>query len=379
MKSIINGKLFVNQQFHEDLCVVFDNKIQYIINDLEKVQEDIDEVIDAKGMYVVPGFIDVHVHGYHGYDVMDCTEECLNLISMGLLENGVTAFLPTTMSAPEHDVINVLKNVKKVMGTTLGAEILGVHLEGPFISKVKKGAHNEKYISDNDLTLIHNFKDVIKIITLAPENKGALEFIKKIDDENKIKISIGHSNVSYEETKEFLNLGAEGITHLFNAMSSLEHRKPGVALAGLIERCYCEVIADNIHIHPEMYKLISTMKKSEEIVLITDCMSGGGMKDGKYYLGGQTVHINDGHCTIEDGTLAGSVLKLNRGMKNFATGAELNMAEVIPLSTINPARYLGINSYKGSIEVGKDSDIVLLDDNYEVKMTIKGGKIVYAV
>ena len=382
MKSIINGLLYVKQKFVKDYVIIFDEKIRDLISREEydaykKDHSDIEEV-DAKGDYVVPGFIDVHIHGYKNVDVMDGLVSSIVKISKDITENGVCAYLPTTMTMPKDSIVKALETIRQVKDGTqdgLGALVLGAHLEGPFINKDFKGAQPKEFIEEPDEALVEQFKDVIKVITIAPEIPGAMDFIEKYSAD--FNFSIGHSGASYDIAKEAINKGLKSTTHLFNAMTGLHHREPGVVGAAFTCDCFSEVIADKFHVHPDLFKLIVKAKGLEKILLITDCMRAGGLGEGTYDLGGQMVTVKNGQCRLAQGTIAGSVLKLNEGLRNFNDSVEENLEQLIPLVTSNQASYLGMEDQLGTLEVNKIANIVIMNKEISINKTIVKGKVAY--
>lgn len=380
MKSIINGVIYLNQIFVKDYVIVFEEEIKEILTVSEyedyKSLHDIEE-INAHNQYVVPGFIDVHIHGYKDKDVMDGSVSSIHKISQDIAENGVCAYLPTTMTMPMDAINKALETIELVMksGKTKGAMVLGAHLEGPFINEDFKGAQPKEFITKPKEELVERFMDTIKVITIAPEIPGGQEFIAKYSES--FEFSIGHSGATYEVAKEAFKNGARSTTHLFNAMTGVHHREPGIVGAAFTCDCYSEVIADKFHIHPDLYKLIVKAKGLEKILLITDCMRAGGLEEGTYDLGGQMVTVKNGQCRLPEGTIAGSVLKLNEGLRNFDESLEETLEQLIPLVTSNQASYLGVDHLIGSLEVGKLANIVIMNDQIDIKNTIVKGNKVY--
>ncbi len=376
MKGIKNGSIWSKGTWLVDHALLFNNKIEAIgPESLFMGRKDIDW-IDAQGLLVVPGFIDVHIHGYKRHDVMDGSEESLGTIRRNLPENGITAFLATTMTADHNSIIRALQNIRLHQGRVGdGAQVLGAHLEGPFINKDYKGAQSQAHIIPPKEEWLQEFSDVIKVVTLASEVPGAMDMIRKYS--RQFCFSLGHSGAHYDQAMEAIGKGAKGMTHLFNAMTGLSHRSPGMVGAAFNSGCYCEMIADNIHIHPALYPIVLKMKGIERILLITDCMRGGGLADGFYELGGQRVLVEAGKCTLDDGTIAGSVLKLNQGGYNICRSGGINLETALQMVTENPARYLGIDSTQGSLLPGKDSDIVLMDSDWKIAQTYVKGQLAY--
>lgn len=376
MKAIINGMIIKENEVLLGKVLLFEKKIIGIIEqkEFEKQEFNCEEIIDAEKGYVSPGFIDMHIHGSGGFDVMDGTREALETISTVIAENGVTGFLPTTMTMSKEKVYAALDNVRELMNSEpKGAKILGVHMEGPFISTKYKGAQNGAFIIKPDFSYIENYKDVIKLITLAPEEDEDHKFIKEVKEKTNIILSIGHSNANYEEALQSISDGISHATHTFNAMTPFNHREPGIVGAVFNSDIYCELIADKIHVHPAVFKLLKDIKGIRRVVLITDSMRAGCLKDGISELGGQKVIVKENSARLEDGTLAGSILKLNQGVKNFMEFSKIDIVDAISTVSINPARELGIDNDKGSIEIGKASDIVILDEEFKVKQTIVEG------
>ncbi len=374
MKCIINGKIILENEILENKVLVFDEKI---VDILDEVPNNC-EIIDAQGKYVSPGFVDIHIHGNMGRDTMDATEEAITTIAKSIVRHGVTSFLPTTMTMDKESVYNALDAVKDLMGCGEGrAEILGAHLEGPFINQKYKGAQNEAFIINPSYEFVEKYKDVIKVITYAPEQDESFEFTKEVVKNTDIALSIGHSKATFKQAREAINLGARNITHLFNGMTPLNHRNPGVVGAGLTSDVYCEIIADTIHISKDLFQFILDNKGEDKLILVTDSIEAGGLEDGEYSLGGQKVIVKDSQARLESGSLAGSVMPLNKMVYNFLNNTDLDMRKVVRLAAINPAKSIGIDKTKGSIEIGKDADITLLDEDVNCYMTINKGKIVY--
>ena len=374
MKAIINGKIVQKDGILENKILVFD---KHILDICDSAPENC-EIIDAKGMYVSPGLIDIHIHGSKGSDVMDNTVEAINTISSSIASNGVTGYLPTTMSMNKDKIQNAFKAIEEAVNSeNKGAKILGIHVEGPFININYKGAQNAKFIVKPDFDLIKDYTDLIKIISYAPEVDENLEFTKKVKRETDIVLSICHSNATYNEVKASVECGVSNITHLFNGMSPFTHREPGVVGAALISDVYCEIIADKIHVSKDVFQIVLNNKGKEKVVLITDSMRAASMEDGEYELGGQTVYVKDNSARLENGSLAGSVLTLNNAVYNFLENTNLSLHEAINLASLNPAKSIKIDKEKGSLEIGKDADIAIFDENMNCYLTIVEGQLVY--
>ena len=385
MRAIVNGKIIMKDCVIVDKILLFGNQIKDMVSESEfegliksNKYGDI-EIVDAKDKYVSPGLIDLHIHGSGGKDTMDGNIEDLKIISEVIAKKGVTGFLPTTMTMSKEKIYKALDVVRMGMKIELeGAKILGAHMEGPFINEKYKGAQKEDYIEKPDYDFIKGYEDVIKIITIAPEKDYNFNFIKAVKKNTDIVLSIGHSNATYEEAMESIEHGISHATHLFNAMTPLNHRKPGVVGAVFDSKINCEFIADKIHVHPGIFQFLVNVKGNDNVILITDSMRAGCMKDGISELGGQRVIVKDNSARLEDGTLAGSILTLNKAIKNIVENTNLEIYEAVAMASLNAAKDIGIDIKKGSIEIGKDADIVIFDNNFEVKHTIVEGKTVFS-
>lgn len=375
MKAIFNCRLISRNAVIEKKAVIFDQKIVDIIPENDIKNYMIDELIDGKGNYLSPGFIDIHIHGCSGEDVMDAGEETLNNISKAIAKTGVTAFLATTMTMEMNKIRMALSNIRKNMGRLEGSEILGCHMEGPFISSEFKGAQDGQYIIDPSFSFIEEYKDIIKIVTLAPERNGSTEFIRECR-KNRIVVSIGHSNASYEEAARAIGAGACHITHTYNGMTPIHHRNPGVVGAAMLSNATCELIVDNVHVHPAAQEILLKLKGADKLILITDAMRACLMEEGLYDLGGQEVIVRNKEARLNNGALAGSVLTIDKAIKNFINNHGTALPDVVGMVSWNPARVLGIEGRKGSIESGKDADMVLFNEDIEVCRTIVNGRLV---
>lgn len=377
MFAIKNGKIILEDGIELDKVLLFSDKIEGIVGESE-VPEGA-EIIDAKGGYVSPGFIDLHIHGYLTKDVCDVSEESMRIISKGILANGVTGYLPTTMTVDMKVIQGAIDTCRALMKEKDfdGSTILGVHAEGPFISEAKKGAQDAKYILKPDAEFVKKNADVIKIITLAPEEDTEnFDAIREIADKTDVVVSMGHTSADYETAMASTKAGVKHATHLFNVMTPLTHRAPGVVGAAFASDVSCELIVDTYHVNTALYDIVYKLK-GRKLCFITDCLPAGGLDEGEYTLGGAKIIYKDNICRLEDGTIAGSVLHLNKGVWNVYTNSSIPLHECVNCASLNPATTLGIADKKGSIEVGKDADIVILDEEFNVEKTIIGGKIKY--
>ncbi|NFB30133.1 N-acetylglucosamine-6-phosphate deacetylase [Clostridium botulinum] len=378
MKAIVNGKIIIGNKILENKVLLFEKRIVDILDRKNIYLSKDYQIIDAKGLYISPGFIDVHIHGSGGKDVMDGELESIRVISNIITKRGVTSFLPTTMTMTKEHIYKALDVIKQAMNMNLdGAKVLGAHLEGPFINPKYKGAQKEDFIKNPTFNFIKGYENVIKIITLAPEKDENFEFLKDIKENTDIVLSIGHSDATYEQAMAAIDNGISRATHTFNAMTPLNHRKPGIIGAIMNTDISCELIADNIHVHKGAINILTKIKGKDKIILITDSMRAGCMNNGVWELGGQKVIVKNGSARLEDNTLAGSILTLDNAVKNMKNNIEASLCEVISMVTVNPAKDINIYDRKGSIEKGKDADIVIFDKDINISMTIVDGNIVY--
>lgn len=372
MKAIINGTIIDKGRGWTGYHLLFNEKIVALSRE-EPPKEC--EIIDAEGLYVSAGFVDIHIHGSGGADVMDATPEALETISQSLLRTGTTSFVATTMTMRQEDILKALDTIIMVGDKVSGAKIEGIHLEGPFINPLKCGAQDPEYIQQAGLEWIEPYLPHIRVITIAPEMQGAEEFIRKISQSYPhIILSIGHSEANYEQTMQSFEWGISHATHLFNAMPPWHHREPGIIGAVFESDVTADIIADLIHTHPTILRTIEKIKK-DRLILITDAMRAGCMKSGHYDLGGQEVTVAGGRATLGSGVLAGSVLKLNDAVKNFHTYSDATLADAIAAVTTLPAKRLGLPI--GELRVGHDADIVIFDEAVSVQKVYIDGCLKY--
>lgn len=377
MKAIINGRIVLKDRVVENSALLYSDVIEGIVP-ADKLPEGV-EIIDAKGGYVAPGLIDLHIHGYLGKDVCDGEEESIRTISKGLLANGVTGYLPTTMTVDMKVIrkaLEVCRALKEESRDWEGSAILGCHAEGPFISEKKKGAQDPKYILKPDAKFVKEYADIIRIITLAPEEDEDFKAISEIRRDTDVIVSMGHTSADYETAMKSTEAGVRHATHLFNAMTPLAHRAPGVVTAALNSDVSAELIVDTFHVNPVFYNMLWKLK-GRKLCFITDCLPAGGLPEGEYTLGGQKIIYRGIVCRLADGTIAGSILHLNKGVWNVYSNSDIPLYECVNCASLNPATVLGLDSRKGSIEIGKDADIIITDGEFNVQKTVIGGKIRY--
>ena len=339
------------------------------------------EVIDAEGLYLSPGFIDVHIHGAGGCDTMDGTVESINTIAKTIVEHGTTSFTPTTMTVAAEDIRKSMKVIKKLKEEgTEGANVLGAHLEGPFISPKAIGAQNPNFLLapsvENYNKIVGDYSDAVVSITMAPEVEGAKELIKYLSD-NGVTVSMGHTKATYDEAIEGIKCGACHSTHLYNAMTPFTHREPGVVGATFDTDITTETISDGIHISYPALRTAYKQKGTDKVLLVSDAMEACGMPDGQYSLGGQDVIVKNGAARLLDGTLAGSVLTLDKAVKNIYSNSNYPLNEVVRMATYNGAKHCHVEDHKGLIKEGYDADLILFNEDIEIQKVFVNGKEVY--
>lgn len=377
MQAIINGSILMPDHIEENACLLFEDKIAGLVAP-DGIPEGA-EIIDAKNNVVIPGLLDMHIHGYLGEDASDGSFEGIRKMAEGLARNGVTGFLPTTMTVSYAELRAAFAQIRAAMQASSGpdwqgAQVLGVNAEGPFINPAKKGAQAEENIRPGDAAFLQEYLDILRVFTIAPEMPGNMDCIREMA--GKCLISMGHTAANYAQAAAGIEAGVRHVTHLFNAQTPLMHRDPGVVGAALTDdRVSCELIADTFHVDRHLFPLVTRIK-GENLVLITDCTRAGGLPDGEYSLGGQPIFVKGIECRLADGTIAGSVLKLNDAVRNLRENARLSLCEAVNAASLNPARRLGLAA-KGSLERGKDADIVICTEDLHILRTIVGGRTVY--
>ena len=380
MKCFKNVLVYVDGEGLKKCSVSFDEKIEKIA---KKEMKNAEEIVLPDGAVVLPGFIDEHIHGAGGSDGMDGTVEDISTIAKTLATEGTTSFLVTTMTQSPENILKAMTAVKEYRETDLGdgARVIGVHLEGPFIAAAHKGAQPLEYVKAPDCAVFDEYNrasgKAIRIVSLAPEVEGAEEFIRHLTA-NGIVTSIGHTGAKYADIERAVENGATNVTHTFNAQTALHHREIGtVGSAMLLDELNCELIADTIHVSVPAMRLLVKNKPLDKLTLITDAMRAKGIPDGVSELGGQTVYVKNGEARLEDGTLAGSVLRMNRAIQNMVEKVGVPYTQAVDFASINPAKTLKIDGEAGSIKVGKRADFTVLNQAFDVLMTVRGGKIIY--
>ena len=378
MKCFKNALAYVEGKGIIKTDILFDEKIEKI-----GICNLADEVISLpENAVVLPGFIDEHIHGAGGADAMDATQEALETIAKTVASEGTTSFLATTMTQSRENILAAMNAVKAYRADSHGgARLLGVHLEGPFIAAAHKGAQPLEYVAKPDINVFDEYNEAsgecIKIVTLAPEENGASELICHLADKG-IVASIGHTGAKCSDIEKAIAHGAKNVTHTYNAQSALHHREIGtVGSAMLFDELACELIADTIHVSVPAIKLMAKCKPEGKLVLVTDAMRAKGLADGESELGGQKVFVKNGEARLADGTLAGSVLLMNRAVENMVRKVGMTLEKACDLASANPAKALGIYNEAGSIREGKRADFAVLDDNFNVLYTVCGGEIIY--
>lgn len=339
------------------------------------------ESYEDLGEIIAPGLVDTHIHGYKGEDIMNARPGALAIMSEGLLETGVTSFLPTTLTDSTERLNEACRVVGEEYENVKGAKIRGIFLEGPFFTEEYKGAQNPKYMSDPDIEKLKKWKELsrglVNKIAIAPEREGVADFIKQANAMG-VYVALGHSDASYEKALEAVDAGANIFVHVFNGMSGLHHRKPGMVGAAMNSEAIGELICDGHHVNPVSANILMDVKGRDKIALITDCMSAGGMADGDYMLGEFPVVVEKGTARLKDsGNLAGSILKLKDAVKNVVDWDIADVFEAIQMASLVPAKSVGIDDVCGKLKVGYEADFIVLDQDLELRATYLNGERVW--
>ena len=371
---IKNCNIIYLDKIEQGSILVQDGKIK----EINPLTYNNDDILNGDGLYISPGFIDVHIHGAGGFDTMDGTIEAINNIAKTIVKHGTTSFTPTTMTVSIEAINKSMEAIKELKETgTEGAHVLGAHLEGPFINPEAIGAQNPDYLLSPTIfaynEMVKGCEDAVVSITLAPEVHGSKELIKFLSEKG-IVCSIGHTKATYEEAIEAIELGVCHSTHLYNAMTPFNHKKPGVVGAIFDSDITTETISDGIHISYPSLRIAYKQKSTDNVLLITDAMMACSMPDGEYSLGGQNVTVTDGAARLKNGALAGSVLTLDKAVNNVYKNSNLPLHEIIKMASYNGARHCKVDGHKGQIKEGYDADLILFDDNINIKKVFILGK-----
>ncbi|NVR80953.1 N-acetylglucosamine-6-phosphate deacetylase [Listeria monocytogenes] len=378
MTIIKNVKVCKDNELIDMSVVTEGHLIKEVLPKNKIIAEEYSEeaIFDGNGGLLIPGMIDVHIHGAKNYDMMDGSTESIQAVSMACAETGCTSFLVTSVSSSLEDLIQMIRQTKKVIGKEKGAKIAGIHLEGPYLNIEKKGMQNPAHLRHPDLKEMKKIFDeadgLIKMVTIAPELPGGIELIDFLKKRG-VVVAIAHSNATYEEAQDAFEKGASHITHCFNAMPAIHHRAPGLVAAALEnDSISVQAIVDGVHLHPGIVRLIHKIKGPDKMVLTTDALQAMGVGDGEYIFGGHQVTVTEGVARLQDGTLASSTVTMNKSLR-LSNEFGINLQDTIQMATSTPADILGMKNL-GRIEKGYSSDLVLLDKKFEVLSTWINGE-----
>lgn len=382
IRTVFKGNIVLPDRILHRGCVcVSGERISGVHEERDLFRDEGVEIADYGDAYIAPGLMDLHLHGAMGKDVMDCREESLRTIAEHQAKQGVTGFLGSTMSAPLERVTDAVHTIRDAAELPLPSQILGVYIEGPFVSTQKKGAHSASFIrgvTEEDRERLTDAAEGLKaIISLAPEIEENMRFIPEFVKQCFV-VAIGHTNATYEQAKESMANGVSLATHLYNAMSGFGHREPGVVGAVLdSEDVMAELIADGVHVHPAALRMAVAVKGPRKICLVTDSMMAAGQGEGVYRWGDNDIEVKGNRATVRgSGVLAGSVLTMNRAIKNMMDWTGVTLSQAVNMASLNPARILGIEEDFGSIQNGKFASLVVLDREFRVLDTVLKGKSV---
>lgn len=377
---IENVQLIQNDGLRLGHLLIRNGKIEKMSFEESFTDIPVDQKLNGNGNYLIPGMIDVHIHGADGFDMMDGTVESVKAVSTACARTGCTSFLATSVTSSFEDLNKMIDNVIETVGKEPGAQIVGLHLEGPYLNAKRKGMQNERFLRHPDLDemakILSKSEGLVKMVTLASELPGGLELIGLLK-EHGIVPALAHSDATYEEAKLAFKSGANHVTHCFNGMRPIHHRDPGLVLAAFEEEhVSVQAIVDDVHLHPATVRLMYREKGADRMVLITDALQAMGMGDGTYLFGGHEVTVSNGVATLSDGTLASSTITMNKALEK-AIKAGIPFIEAVKMATETPANLLGLAN-KGRLKEGADADFVLLNDQFDVLKTFVNGNIVYA-
>ncbi|MGX7099101.1 N-acetylglucosamine-6-phosphate deacetylase [Globicatella sanguinis] len=376
------GKLILTDKVLENVYLeVKDGKFMGLYENDSQLNGEY-TLIDYSNKIVGPGFVETHIHGFLGKDVMDGEIEGLNTIAQGLLSTGVTSWLPTTLTSSRQSLNDVCQLIGENYQNIKGAKIQGIFLEGPYFTTKHKGAQNPDYMSDPVIEELKNWQalsnQLIKKIALAPEREHVIPFVEYAQSQN-IKVGLAHSEASFKQAEKAVKAGANIFIHTYNGMSGLHHREPGMVGAAMtLEHCYAEVIEDGQHVHPKAIEVLVKSRGVEEVILITDSMRAAGLGDGRSRLGEFEVEVKDGCARlVEGGSLAGSILKMNEAVKNIVDWGIVDLPSAVRMASINAAKSVEIEEKCGAIKLGFDADFIVLNQNNELEATYLNGQKVY--
>jgi N-acetylglucosamine-6-phosphate deacetylase len=378
--AFVGAKVITPFRCVEPATIIIEGKKIYELGKSEDVDIPVGtKIIDASELLIAPGFVDLLCHGGAGKGFADEDEEAIETISNFHFKHGTTTLLAGLYSKPFNHLINDMRRIAHYIENNDETNIFGIHMEGPYINPKLKGAMNEEYLWKPDLESWFSLRDAsrgyIKIMTIAPELPGAIEIMRHAA-QDRIVLSIGHSEADYEIIEAAIDNGASHVTHIFNAMRPLHHREPGVVVGAFLrDELKIELIADGIHVHPVVMKLIYKLKGARGIILITDAIRAAGMPDGEYEFADQKVYMKDKKAYLEDGTLAGSTLTMEEAVRVMYEKVQIPLTDAVRMASLNGAKVLGIQRQKGILAAGMDADIVVMDKKFNVLVTIKEGKI----
>ncbi|MBU1678674.1 MAG: N-acetylglucosamine-6-phosphate deacetylase [Bacteroidetes bacterium] len=378
--ALIGGRIVTPFRIIENGTILLKNDLIYEVGKSADVKiPDYTKLIDVSGKIIAPGFVDLLVHGGGGFGFSDENSSGFSKIEDYFIRNGSTTVMGSLHAKPKHLLLKDLDKLSTYILENPKSNIKGIHMEGPYLNPELKGAMNEEYLwkpsIDSFLEMWDASKGLMKIMTIAPELDGAIEVIREASFRG-VVCSIGHSMASYEIIDAAIDNGAAHVTHMFNAMKTLHHRFPSVVTAALLrDELKIELIADTFHVHPAIMQLLLKTKTAKNIILITDSIRAGGMHEGEYTFSDQKVILKDKKATLIDGTLAGSTLTLNSAVRNIVTTTDTKLTDAIRMASLNGSKV--INAGRGILASGKPADIVVLDNSFEVEITIIAGKIRY--
>lgn len=370
------SKIFTENEVLEDsFLIVEDGKILEFVKDYQGEYEDF------TGKYIAPGLVDTHVHGYKNADVTDAIEGELNKMSIGMLEMGVTSFLPTTLTSSVEQLNKAVELIGKEYKSVQGAKVKGIFMEGPYFTETYKGAQNPAYMSDPSIEQLREWQKlsggIIKKIAIAPERNGVVDFIKA-SKEMGIYVALAHSDATCEQALEAVDAGANIFVHLYNGMRGLHHREPGMVGAALSSDAYAEMICDGHHVHPKAAKVAVRAKGHDKMILITDCMRAGGMGEGESRLGEFKVTVKDGTARLDNGSLAGSILDLIDGVKNVYDWEIADVKQAIDMASKQAAMSVGIDDECGILKEGRDADFIVFNPDLTLEKTFLNGELAFS-